>query len=59
VTAQEQAGLDVVTDGEQRRRYYIWGFFAGLDGIDTINLAMRAQRGNRHSAITRKSPPPG
>jgi len=48
VAAQEHAGLDVVTDGEQRRRHYIWGFFAGLDGIDTVNLAMRAQRGQRY-----------
>ena len=48
VTAQERAGLDVVTDGEQRRRHYIWGFFAGLDGIDTVNLAMRAQRAQRY-----------
>jgi 5-methyltetrahydropteroyltriglutamate--homocysteine methyltransferase len=48
VAAQEQAGLDVVTDGEQRRRHYIWGFFQGLDGIDTVNLAMRAQRAQRY-----------
>src|SRR4051794_17432402 len=48
VAAQEQAGLDTVTDGEQRRRHYIWGFFEGLDGIDTVNLAMRAQRGQRY-----------
>jgi 5-methyltetrahydropteroyltriglutamate--homocysteine methyltransferase len=48
IAAQEQAGLDCLTDGEQRRRHYIWGFFQGLDGIDTINLAMRAQRGQRY-----------
>ena len=32
---QEDAGLDVVSDGEQRRRHYIWGFLDGLTGIDT------------------------
>jgi 5-methyltetrahydropteroyltriglutamate--homocysteine methyltransferase len=48
VSAQEKAGLDVVTDGEQRRRHYIWGFFEGLDGIDTINLGRRAQRAQRY-----------
>ena len=48
IAAQEQAGLDVVTDGEQRRRHYIWGFFQGLGGIDTVNLGMRAQRGQRY-----------
>ncbi len=48
VTAQEKARLDVVTDGEQRRQHYIWGFFQGLDGIDTVNLGMRPQRGQRY-----------
>jgi 5-methyltetrahydropteroyltriglutamate--homocysteine methyltransferase len=48
VAQQEQAGLDVLTDGEQRRQHYIWGFYQGLDGIDTINLAMRAQRAQRY-----------
>src|SRR3954453_23181876 len=48
VAAQENAGFDVVTDGEQRRRHYISGFFEGLDGIDTINLGRRAQRAQRY-----------
>ena len=48
VGEQERAGLDCVTDGEQRRRHYIWGFFQGLDGIDTVNLAMRPQRAQRY-----------
>ncbi|MGE0222963.1 MAG: methionine synthase [Acetobacteraceae bacterium] len=48
VAAQEKAGLDILTDGEQRRQHYIWGFYQGLDGIDTVNLAMRAQRAQRY-----------
>jgi 5-methyltetrahydropteroyltriglutamate--homocysteine methyltransferase len=48
IAEQEKAGLDVVTDGEQRRRHYIWGFFDGLGGIDTETLAMRPQRGQRY-----------
>ena len=48
VAEQEQAGLDVVTDGEQRRQHYIWGFFHGLRGIDTETLAYRSQRGKRY-----------
>jgi 5-methyltetrahydropteroyltriglutamate--homocysteine methyltransferase len=48
VAAQEKAGLDCITDGEQRRRHYISAFFEGLDGIDTVNLAMRAQRAQRY-----------
>jgi len=48
ILAQERAGLDCVTDGEQRRRHYIWAFFDGLEGIDTSHLAMRAQRAQRY-----------
>lgn len=48
VAEQEKAGLDVITDGEQRRQHYIWGFFHGLDGIDTANLGMRPQRAQRY-----------
>jgi 5-methyltetrahydropteroyltriglutamate--homocysteine methyltransferase len=48
ITAQEKAGLDVVTDGEQRRRHYIWGFFDGLEGVDTETLALRPQRAQRY-----------
>jgi 5-methyltetrahydropteroyltriglutamate--homocysteine methyltransferase len=48
IAEQEKAGLDVVTDGEQRRRHYIWGFLEGLDGIDTVTLGRRAQRAQRY-----------
>ena len=48
VAAQDRAGLDCITDGEQRRRHYIWGFLQGLEGIDTETLAMRAQRAQRY-----------
>ncbi len=45
---QEAAGLDIVTDGEQRRRHYIWGFVEGLDGIDFNQLARIPTRGGRY-----------
>jgi 5-methyltetrahydropteroyltriglutamate--homocysteine methyltransferase len=48
IAEQQKAGLDVVTDGEQRRRHYIWAFFEGLDGIDTVTLGRRAQRAQRY-----------
>jgi 5-methyltetrahydropteroyltriglutamate--homocysteine methyltransferase len=35
---QEEAGIDIVSDGEQRRRHYIWGFLDGLTGTDTERL---------------------
>jgi 5-methyltetrahydropteroyltriglutamate--homocysteine methyltransferase len=49
VADQEEAGLDIVTDGEQRRRHYIWGFIDGLTGIDTVNLGKKQTRGGRYS----------
>ncbi len=49
---QEEAGLDVVTDGEQRRRHYIWGFLEGLTGIDTETLGKKPSRGKRYQAET-------
>ena len=47
VLDQEQAGLSIVTDGEVRRRHYIWGFLDGLTGTDTSGLAARAQTSPR------------
>jgi len=45
---QERASLDVVTDGEQRRRHYIWGFVEGLMKIDFEQLGFRKSRGQRY-----------
>lgn len=45
---QEEAGIDIVTDGEQRRRHYIWGFLEGLTGIDTQTLGRKRTRGGRY-----------
>jgi 5-methyltetrahydropteroyltriglutamate--homocysteine methyltransferase len=49
---QEEAGIDVVTDGEQRRRHYIWGFLEGLTGIDVERLGRRMTRGGRYTPDT-------
>ena len=46
---QEAAGIDVVTDGEQRRRHYIWGFLDGLSGFDTATLGRKRMRGGRYA----------
>jgi 5-methyltetrahydropteroyltriglutamate--homocysteine methyltransferase len=46
---QEEAGIDIVTDGEQRRRHYIWGFLEGLTGIDTGTLGKKRTRGGRYA----------
>mgnify|MGYP006272967523 CR=1 FL=1 len=49
---QEEAGLDVVCDGEIRRRHYIWGLLAGLTNIDTEQLARKRARGGRYTELT-------
>jgi 5-methyltetrahydropteroyltriglutamate--homocysteine methyltransferase len=49
---QQAAGIDIVTDGEQRRRHYIWGLLAGLTGIDTDRLGTKRARGGRYSQTT-------
>ncbi len=45
---QEEAGIDIMTDGEQRRRHYIWGFLEGLTGTDTQTLGKKQTRGGRY-----------
>ncbi len=48
---QHEAGIDIVTDGEQRRRHYIWGFLEGLEGIDFEQLAKIPMRGGRYNQM--------
>lgn len=50
---QEAAGLNIVTDGEQRRRHYIWGFVEGLTGLDFSRLVEIETRGNRYGVKVR------
>ncbi len=39
VVEQEQAGLDIVTDGEQTRQHFVTTFIEALDGVDAVNRA--------------------
>ena len=50
--SQENAGLDIVCDGEQRRRHYIWGFIEHLGSVDFENPAKKQSRGQRYSEET-------
>ena len=34
IKTQEDAGIDVVSDGEQSRQHFVHGFLEKLDGID-------------------------
>lgn len=64
---QVAAGLDVIAEGELRRRHYIWGFLEGVSGTDTLNLGDKLARGGRygeHTAVARivgevRRPPEG
>jgi len=38
---QEEIGLDLLTDWEQRRPHFIGQMLAACDGIDTVNLAVK------------------
>ena len=49
---QNLAGLDIVTDGEQRRRHYNWGFLEALGEVDFENLGLRSSRGQRYTEET-------
>ncbi len=50
VREQEQAGIDIVTDGEQARRHFVWGFVEGLEGIDFGRLVTIGIRADRYRA---------
>ena len=47
IRAQEQAGLDIITDGEMRRESYSNRFATALDGIDNANPATITNRAGR------------
>ena len=47
---QEQAGIDIVTDGEQSRRHFVWGFVEGLEGIDFSKMVTIGIRADRYKA---------
>ena len=48
IADQHQAGLDIVTDGEQRRRHYIWGFTEALSGVDFGRMVKKTIRDGRY-----------
>src|SRR5919198_3565567 len=41
IQTQEQIGLDLLSDGEQRRPHFINHILAGLDGIDLKSLGIK------------------
>ena len=49
--AQEDAGLDIVSDGEQSRQHFVHGFLEFVDGIDRENKVEMGIRNNRYAAM--------
>jgi len=50
VKAQEDAGLDIIGDGEQARQHFVHGFVEHVGGIDFANKVTTGIRNNRYDA---------
>jgi len=51
VKLQEDAGVDIVTDGEQSRQHFVHGFLEFVDGIDFTNKVEMGIRNDRYKAM--------
>jgi 5-methyltetrahydropteroyltriglutamate--homocysteine methyltransferase len=51
IKAQEDAGLDIVTDGEQARQHFVHGFLEQVEGIDFANKVEMGIRNDRYKAM--------
>jgi len=48
---QEDAGIDIVCDGEMSRQHFVHGFLEYVDGIDTVNKVEMGIRADRYKAM--------
>ena len=48
---QEDAGIDIVTDGEQSRQHFVHGFLERVEGIDFDNKVEMGIRNDRYKAM--------
>jgi 5-methyltetrahydropteroyltriglutamate--homocysteine methyltransferase len=63
IKEQEDAGIDIVTDGEQSRQHFVHGFLEQIEGVDFAKRVTMGIRNNRYdaqvptvtSALTRKT----
>jgi 5-methyltetrahydropteroyltriglutamate--homocysteine methyltransferase len=51
IKAQEDAGLDVVGDGEQSRQHFVHGFLEKVEGIDFAHKVEMGIRADRYKAM--------
>src|SRR5436309_15777443 len=50
IKRQEEAGIDIVSDGEHARQHFVHGFLAEVDGVDFDNKVRMGIRNNRYDA---------
>jgi 5-methyltetrahydropteroyltriglutamate--homocysteine methyltransferase len=50
VKLQEDAGIDIVTDGEQARQHFVHGFLEHIEGVDFTRRVTMGIRNNRYEA---------
>jgi 5-methyltetrahydropteroyltriglutamate--homocysteine methyltransferase len=48
---QEDAGIDILSDGEQSRQHFVHGFLEGIEGIDFARRVPMGIRNNRYEAM--------
>jgi 5-methyltetrahydropteroyltriglutamate--homocysteine methyltransferase len=51
IKAQEDAGLDIIGDGEQSRQHFVHGFLEQVEGIDFEHKIKMGIRDNRYDAM--------
>ena len=51
VKLQEDAGIDIVCDGEMSRQHFVHGFLEFVDGIDFANKVEMGIRADRYKAM--------
>ena len=51
IKLQEDAGIDIVTDGEQSRQHFVHGFLENVEGIDFGRRVEMGIRNNRYKAM--------
>ena len=51
VKEQEDAGIDIVTDGEQARQHFVHGFLERIEGIDFSHKVEMGIRNDRYKAM--------
>src|SRR6202035_4860288 len=51
IKLQEDAGIDIVTDGEQSRQHFVHGFLEFVNGIDFAKRVEMGIRNDRYKAM--------